>query len=158
AAGAIVRMQLQGGGAQEKPEGDAAAPEGAAPAPGGATAVTAAPAAAPAVAEAKPELVSQPLPENEEALWMGRFWLFLPQMLAIVLMFVLAQSVYTTRFLTFTTLGAAILLAYYATRDASREVRLGVAGVLALALLAFGFSERWSLGDGQLASSGHAKV
>jgi hypothetical protein len=109
------------------------------------------------VAEAKPELVSQPLPENEDALWIGRFWLFLPQLVAIVLMYVLAQSIYTTPFLTYTTLGAAILLAYYATRDASREVRLGVAGVVALALLAFGFSKTWSLGDGHLASSGKAK-
>jgi hypothetical protein len=154
AAGAVVRMQLQGGGAEEKPEGEAAAagPGGAGEAVGGGAAVTAAPAAAPAVAAAKPALESQPLPENEEALWMSRFWLFLPQMLVVVLAFVLAQSIFSTRFLTYTTLGAAILLAYYATRDASREVRLGVAGVVALALLLFGFSERWSLGDSTLYS------
>jgi hypothetical protein len=164
AAAAVVRMQLQGGGAEEKPEGDAAVsgPGGAGEAPAGGAAVTAAaPAVAPAAAEAKPELASQPLPENDEALWMARFWLFLPQMLAVVLMFALAQSIYTTRFLTYTTMGAAILLAYYATRDPSREVRLGVAGVVALALLAFGFSERWSLGDGEglprLFSSDQAK-
>jgi 4-amino-4-deoxy-L-arabinose transferase-like glycosyltransferase len=156
AAGAVVRMQLQGGGDGEKPEGDTAAPatDGGAGSYGGSAAVT---APAPAVAEAKPELVSQPLPENEGALWMGRFWLFLPQVVAIVLMYALDQSIYRTRFLSFTTLGAAILLAYYATRDASREVRLGVTGVVALALLGFGFLEKWSLGDGSLASNAGAK-
>jgi hypothetical protein len=155
AAAAVVRMQLQGGGAEEKPEGDAAAssPDGTGATPGGATAT----AAAPALAEAKPELAAQPLPENDEAVWMGRFWLFLPQMVTVVLMFALAQSIFATRFLTYTTLGAAILLAYYATRDPSREVRLGVAGVVALALLAFGFSKNWSLGDGNLGSSDKAK-
>jgi 4-amino-4-deoxy-L-arabinose transferase-like glycosyltransferase len=164
AAGAIVRMHLLGGGAEEKPQGEAAAPApdgGNAPA-GGVAAVQAtapaAPAVAPAVAEARPELVNDPLPENDEGVWMGRLWLFLPQALAIVLTFTLAISILQTRYLTYTTLAAAILLAYYATRDASREVRLAVSGVVAVALLAFVFAPTWSLGDGHLLSSDKAKA
>ena len=61
-----------------------------------------------------------------------------------------------SRYLTYTTLGAAVLLAYYATRDGSREVRLGVAGTVAVAMLLFGFWTRMSRGDG-LFSSGLAQ-
>ena len=50
--------------------------------------------------------------------------------------------------MTYTTLGAAILLAYYATRDGLREVRLGVAGVVALGLLLIGFWPSLSTGHG----------
>lgn len=166
--GYIIRWQLEGGGPEEKPEGEAApAPEGALGGTdgGAATAITAAPAAAPAVAptaapaaaEAEPEPEGEPLPENDEALWMSRLWVFLPQAAAMVVAALLLQTIFATRFLTFTTLGGAILIAYYATRDRRRDVRLGVAGAVAVALFAFGFADKWSLGDGRLFSNAKAR-
>jgi hypothetical protein len=111
--------------------------------------VTAAAGAAPAKA-VEPE--GDPLPENEEALWLGRFWVFLPQLLLVVLAYLTAESIFSTRYLSFTTLGAAVLLAYYATRERSREARLAVAAVLGLALLVAGYWPEWSAGVGLFSS------
>jgi len=165
AAGYIVRMQLQGGDeAEARPDGEPASPAAtgpsAAPAGGSATALAPAPSAsqalaaepAPATAPAAPP---QPLPENDEALWMGRLWLFMPQVGLILASFLVA-SIFTTRALTYTTIGAAILLAYYATRDGAREVRLALVGVLALGLLLFAFWSSMSRGY-RLESNGLAQ-
>jgi hypothetical protein len=154
AAGAVVRMQLQGG-SEEKPQGEAApttnAPDGT-PAGGATTAVTAAaPAVAPTAAEVAPPEPAAPLPENDDALRMARLWVFLPQV-ALLVASLAVSSIFFTRYLTYTTLGGAILLAYYATRDGSREVRLGVAGALALGLLVVGLWPNLSTGAGLFSS------
>ncbi len=155
-AGYIVRMQLQGGDAEPKAEGEAqttsAESAAAAPAGGSATAIASAPTLSPALAAAPapaaaPPVPLQPLPENDEALWMGRVWLFLPQAGLLVASLVVS-SIFTSRALTYTTIGAAILLAYYATRDGSREARIGLVCVLAVGLLLFGFLSSWSRGSG----------
>ncbi len=155
AASAVVRMQLQSG-TEQKPEEDASSPTGdgppASPVNGISTAVTevqpASTAVAPAPAlEAAPPEPAAPLPENDEALQMARLWLFLPQAGLLLASFLVA-AVFFSRYMSYTTLGAAILLAYYATRDGSREVRLGVAGMVALALLIVGFFPNWSTGAG----------
>jgi hypothetical protein len=162
AAGAVVRMQLQGGSAPEA-EGEGGTPAADAPADGGApAAITAqappagtAVAPAPAAAAAPPEPAA-PLPESDEGLNMARAWVFVPQA-ALLLISLLVASVFVSRNLTYTTLGAAVLLAYYATRDGSREVRLGVAGTVALGLLLLGFWPAWSSGHG-LFSNDKAQV
>jgi hypothetical protein len=171
AAGALIRMQLRSGGQEGGPEGEAAEPGGegvtaadtTAAAPAAATAVTAAPAAAPAAARqsaaAEPE--GEPLPENRPAFWMSLLWVVLPQVvlfdIAALAFSQYGEWLYLSRYLTYTTLGAAILLAYVATRDRSREVRLGVAAAVAVALLVFGYFEQWSLGGADLYSSPFAK-
>jgi hypothetical protein len=55
----------------------------------------------------------------------------------------------------YTSLGGVILLAYWATRNGAREVRLGVAAAVALAMLFWGYTD-WSKGDG-LTSVGDAR-
>jgi hypothetical protein len=155
AAAAVIRMQLQGGGTEPKVEGEAPPPVGDDHGGGIATAVTTAPAAAPATAPAASETVPEPaapLPENEAAMRLARLWIFAPQA-ALLLAALLVPAIFYSRFLTYTTLGAAIVLAYYATRDGSREVRLGVSGVLALALLLVGFWPSLCTGSGMFSST-----
>ncbi len=158
AAGALVRMQLQGGSTTEG-EGEGGAPATDAPGEGGAPALAQAPPAGTAVApapaaKAAPAEPAVPLPENEEALWMARLWIFLPQAALLVISLLVAVT-FVTKNLTYTTLGGAVLLAYYATRDGSREVRLGVAGAVAVGLLLLCFWPDWSAGNG-LFSNGRA--
>ena len=126
-ATAVVRWQAQGEEEATAEGGEKAAPK---------------PAEAPA----------DPLPENDDAVWLGRLWVFIPQLAAIVLAYASAQSIFQTRYLGFTGLGGAILLAYFATRDPSREVRLGVAAVLGLALLVLGFFPDYGAGVGLFSS------
>jgi 4-amino-4-deoxy-L-arabinose transferase-like glycosyltransferase len=133
AAAMIVRWQVEG-----EP-----APESAAQGEGAGN-----PAAAPAETTPKRELELAPLPDNDEGTWLARIWVFLPQLVAIVAAYVTAQSIFVTPFLSFTTLGAALLLAYYATREPSREVRLGVSVSLAVAMLVMGFWPSWFGGVG----------
>jgi hypothetical protein len=78
---------------------------------------------------------------------MARLWVFLPQA-ALLLTSLLVAAIFASRNMTYTTIGAAVLLAYYATRDGSREVRLGVSGAVALGLLLFGFWPTMSTGVG----------
>lgn len=153
-AGAVVRWQVQG-------EGEAPAPESPSEpvAPGG-TAIATAPTAAASALKTAPALEAdegEPLPENEEAVWMGRLWVFVPQLFALMLAYTTVQSIYQTRYLSYTTLGAAVLLAYFATRDRSREVRLGVSAVLCLAFLVLGFFPDWSTGQGGMTSNATAR-
>ena len=49
------------------------------------------------------------------------------------------QPIFISRYLSYTTLGGAILLAYWATRDRSREVRLGVSAAVVLSVYLTGF-------------------
>jgi hypothetical protein len=156
AAGAVVRMQLQGGSAPEA-EGEGGTAAADASGTGGApAALTQAPPAgtavapAPAAAAAPPEPAA-PLPESDEGLNMARVWVFLPQT-ALLLASLLVAAVFVTRNLTYTSIGAAVLLAYYATRDGSREVRLGVSGAVAVGLLLLGFWSSWSAGQGLFSS------
>jgi hypothetical protein len=86
-----------------------------------------------------PEVPSVPPPENPDLVWLGRVWLFLPQIAALLVLFAAGANVLQSRFLSYTTLGGAVLLAYWATRDPSRDVRLGVAGMAALAMIGVGF-------------------
>jgi hypothetical protein len=87
----------------------------------------------PSVAPSAP--ASVPAPDNPELVWLGRVWLFLPQLLALVLAYGASQAIFVSPYLSYTTLGGAILLAYYATRDSSRDVRLGVTAALGAALV-----------------------
>jgi hypothetical protein len=109
-------------------------------------------------ATAEPE--GEPLPENRPAFWMSLLWVVLPQ---LVLFDIAALSysrygewLYLSRYLTYTTLGGAILLAYVATRDRS-QVRLGVSVVVAVALLVFNFAGNWGLGGGDLLTNAKAR-
>jgi hypothetical protein len=137
-AGYIVRQQMQGG--EEAPEEPSAegspATEPARPTPSTAVATVPMPAAA-AVAETVP--VEPPPPDNPDAIWVGRLWIFLPQLVAIVLAYAAGETIFFTRYLSYTTIGGLIILAYWATREPSREVRLGVSGAIALALFLMGF-------------------
>jgi phosphotransferase system glucose/maltose/N-acetylglucosamine-specific IIC component len=127
----LAMRQLSGGG-QEAAEKESAggATEGAAP---------------PAEAAAAEPVALPPQPENPDVLWLGRCWLFLPQVLCVVLGYFLQIS--SSRYFTYVNLGGAILLAYWATRERARDVRLGVVGMVALATFLWGFTD-WSLGYG----------
>jgi hypothetical protein len=94
-----------------------------------------------------------PQPENPDLLWLGRCWLFLPQMLFMILGYLLQLN--STRYFTYVTLGGVILLAYWATRERVRDVRLGVVGMVALVMFLWGFTD-WSKGVGLLSSQSGA--
>jgi hypothetical protein len=57
------------------------------------------------------------------------------------------MQINSSRYFTYVTLGGAVLLAYLATREKSRDVRLGVVCLVALAMFLWDFSP-WSLGAG----------
>jgi hypothetical protein len=108
--------------------------------------------AAPAPAEPsvkKEEVPAGPAPaENPDLVWLGRCWLFLPQLAVVLLAYGLDQRVLLSRYLTYVGLGGAVLIAYYATRDRLKDVRLGVIGVAVLATALMLFPTEWSLGWG----------
>src|SRR5262249_26281991 len=81
-----------------------------------------------------------PLPEAAELVWMGRLWLFLPQVVALMAAQWWDPSLFLSRYLSYTTLGGAILLAYWATRDRSRDARLGLSLALAATLFLWTFT------------------
>jgi hypothetical protein len=81
-----------------------------------------------------------PLPEAPELVWTGRLWLFLPQIVALMFAQWWDPALFLSRFLSYTTLGGAILLAYWATRDRSRDARLGLSLALALTLFLWSFT------------------
>ncbi len=85
-----------------------------------------------------PAPVGAPPPDSPELLWLGRAWLFYPQMVALVLAFSLGQALYLSRYLSYTTLAGAILLAYWATRERVRDMRLGVSAAVVLTVLLWG--------------------
>ncbi len=154
-AAAAVRWQVQGEPAPEEEARPASGtqpvgPASTAVAPALAAVAPAGPITSPALEANAPRIADEgaPLPENDEAVWMGRLWVFVPQLFTLVAAYATAQSIFQTRYLSYTTLGAAILLAYYATRERSREVRLGVAAVLCLTLLVLGFFPEWGAGVG----------
>jgi hypothetical protein len=98
--------------------------------------------------KAVPEPPPIPPPaENPDLVWLARCWLFLPQILIVILAFGFQMQVSSTRYITYVTLGGAILLAYWATRERVRDARLGVVCVVALAVFFWGFVD-WSRGDG----------
>ena len=80
----------------------------------------------------------QPLPEDPMLVWLGRGWLFLPQMVLLVIAFGFEQSVYLSRYFSYTSLAGAIVLAFWATREQSRDMRLGVSAAVVLAVLLWG--------------------
>ena len=80
------------------------------------------------------------MPESPELVWTGRLWLFLPQVLALVAAQFSHQALFLSQYLSYTTLGGAILLAYWATRDPSRDVRLGLSLALAVTLFLWSFT------------------
>src|SRR5262249_25075418 len=89
------------------------------------------PSSAPAPAEPPPRA-------DPQLVWLARAWVFWPQMLAMVLAFSTTSALFLSRYLSYTTLGAAVLLAYWATRDRSRDVRLGVSAAVVLTVVLWG--------------------
>lgn len=161
-ASSVIRWQVEGEGEKEETAAESGAPSTGSGSTGVATVSTAPPSgrvAAPA-REAVKETVAEegePLPENDEVVWLSRFWVFLPQLAVVLVAFGTAQSIIQSSYFGYTTLGAAVVLAYFATRDRSREVRLGVSAVVCLALLASGFFPEYATGQG-LYSNGTAKT
>jgi hypothetical protein len=95
-----------------------------------------------------------PPPDSPDAIWVGRLWLFLPQLVALMLAYAAAEAILVSRFLSYTSLGGMLILAYWATRERSRDVRLAVsaAAVLATFLMGFlGISHGFRLNDGSVA-------
>jgi hypothetical protein len=95
----------------------------------------------------RPQLLDEPLPpENPDLLWLGRCWLFLPQLAVVLLAFSLGWQVLLSRYLCYTTFGAVILLAYWATREGRADRRRKVIGVVALVMLVWGLTPFPGLG------------
>ena len=90
-----------------------------------------------------------PPPDNPELVWLGRAWTFWPQMAALVLAFGLGQSLFLSGYLSYTSLGGAVLLAYWATREPARDQRLGVSLTVVLAVFLWGrLPPSWNAGAG----------
>jgi hypothetical protein len=85
-----------------------------------------------------PPKAANALPDSPETLWMGRAWAFLPQIVAIVITFGLGYPLYLTPHLSYTTLGAAILLGFWATREPARDLRLSISAAVVLAIALWG--------------------
>jgi 4-amino-4-deoxy-L-arabinose transferase-like glycosyltransferase len=103
------------------------------------------------VAHAPPD--APPPPEAPELIWTGRLWLFLPQVVALMAAQWWDPSLFLSRYLSYTTLGGAILLAYWATRDQSRDARLGLSLALALTLFLWSFTPPTWQGRGLYSSA-----
>ncbi|HZT80108.1 MAG TPA: hypothetical protein VFA26_07800, partial [Gemmataceae bacterium] len=112
----------------------------------GAAAETAAAGAAAVAPEVPPHPATRPM--DPAILWLGGLWVFLPQLVMLWLAYRGDLSVLYTRYLTYTTLGGAIFLAYWAGRYYTREGRLSTAVALAAALVVFGFFTQMSKGYG----------
>src|SRR5262249_41041874 len=87
-----------------------------------------------------------PPPESPDLLWLGPCWLFLPPLAVVLLAFSLGWQVLLSRYLSYTTFGAVILLAYWATRDRRTDRRRKVIGVVALVMLVWGLTPFPGLG------------
>jgi uncharacterized membrane protein len=166
AAGAVVRWQMEGGDEETAPEGRNA--------DSSAKAEPASPKSDPATrepVESVTKKVPRPqhrepnwfasidtiaskitsiirAPQLRELFWLAMFWVLIPQLLALIGVAVSEQPSFATRYLGFTTLGVAILLAAYASQERTREARLGMMGALALGLLILGFFPDFSAGVG----------
>jgi hypothetical protein len=148
----VVRQQMQGSEEENVEEGQGgAAPAGDAPKPAPVSGAAPVPVsgATTAVAEvAAPEVASpEPLPaDNPDAIWVGRLWIFLPQLVAFVLAYAAGEGIFYTRYLSYTTLGGLVILAYYTTREQTRDIRLGVSAAVAVALFLMGLTP-WGHGE-----------
>jgi hypothetical protein len=146
-AGLVVRYQMQSGDEPGPERGDATAkaPTTTANEPDPFLAYAAARAGEPtpsAVADkpaAKPAPAEPPLPDNPDAVWLGRTWLFLPQLVALILAYSVAEPIFFTRYLSYTTLGGMVLLAYWVTRGPTHQSRLGMAFAVAAAIFCMSF-------------------
>jgi hypothetical protein len=106
--------------------------------------------AAAAIAEtaggAKPAGEPQP-PDNPDVVRLGRSWLLLPQLAAMVLAYAASEPIFFSRFLSYTTLGGLLILAYLVTRLPGYQARLGSAAAVAAAIYIVGFTS-WGNGHG----------
>jgi hypothetical protein len=157
-AGLIVRYQAHAG--EELPAGSAggegtavaakqaeadpilayAASRGDAP---GTTAVADATASKPTPTPAEP-----PSPDNPDAVWTGRLWLLLPQLAAMVVAYTAGEMIFFSRYLSYTTLGGVLVLAYWVTRNPTSQGRLGSAAAVAAAIFGMTFIPSWGHGHG----------
>jgi hypothetical protein len=96
--------------------------------------------------------------ENPDLVWLGRCWLFLPQLAVLLLARGLGQPVLLSRYFSYVGLGGVILLAYWTTRDRRKGVRLGVIAVAALAMSLMQLAPLWSLGWGLTTDIGNFRV
>jgi len=95
----------------------------------------------------------EPLPPDiPDAVWMGRLWLFLPQLAAMVLAYAASEAIFFSRYLSYTTLGGMLILAYRVTRLPAHQARLGSAAAVAAAIFAMSFTS-WGRGHGVTYSS-----
>jgi hypothetical protein len=146
-AGLVVRYQMHAGD-QTGPEsagGAGIAPATPANEPDPILAYAAARAGEPtaaAVAETaavKPAPAEPPPPDNPDVMWLGRVWLFLPQLAALLLAYGAAETIFFSRYLSYTTLGGMVVLAYWVTRGPTHQSRLGVAAAVAAAIFGMSF-------------------
>lgn len=70
--------------------------------------------------------------------WAARLWFFVPQLLAVGFMYLAAQAVFLSRYIGYTTLGAAVLLATAAARAGSRRFLQVTIALMVVFLLVFG--------------------
>jgi hypothetical protein len=91
----------------------------------------------------KVQAPAAPTPQRKdgELLWLGWIWLILPQTIAIILVVAARQPIMLSRYLSYTTLGGSILLAYWATRREFNGVFVGLMASLAAAMVVCGLTE-----------------
>jgi hypothetical protein len=105
-------------------------------------------AAAATVAKAaeSPKESGEPAPpENPDVVWLGRSWLLLPQLVAMMIAYAGSEPIFYSRFLSYTTLGGLLILAYLVTRLPGYQARLGSAAATAAAMFALGLTS-WGHG------------
>jgi hypothetical protein len=98
-----------------------------------------------ASASAKKAHSEPPPPDNPDLVWVGRLWLLLPQLVAIVLAYAASEAIFFSRFMSYTTLGGMLILAYLVTRLPAHQARLGSAAAVAVAIYAMSFTS-WGQG------------
>ena len=87
------------------------------------------------------EVPGKSSPGSLQVVWLGRAWFFLPQIVILLWAFASRQPLYLTRYLSYTTLGGAILLAHLATHHGGRQTRLLLSATVVLAMAGWSFAD-----------------
>jgi hypothetical protein len=146
AAGLVARFQLQGDEAAQA-EGKSGSTTGESDAVLAYAASRGEGAAVEAAAKAQVGPKEPPPSDNPDVVWIGRLWLFLPQLAAMVLAYAASEVIFFSRYLSYTTLGGLLILAYWVTRLPAHQARLGSAAAVAAAIFAMSFTS-WGRGHG----------
>src|SRR5262249_39429940 len=73
--------------------------------------------------------------------WLGALWLLIPQLAALFLAYGTGQAVFLSRYLSYTSFGGAILIAWAVLQVPVRRWRMGITAGLTAAVCLFSFTQ-----------------